>query len=350
MKQRLSKTDRKRKQKKRNKIIKRILLVVIALLLIVAIVGASLFIYYQKKGKDSLKPDLENCEYQEIIEYDGHKYAFNEDVIAFGFLGVDQRDLDNPANSDFVGASDTNIVIAINTVSGEVKLICIPRETVTDIDVYKNGKFIGTQKERLTLAYSYGDGKELSCTNTIDAMSRVLKSVPIQKYYALDLDGIGAINDSIGGVMLKSKIDLPSRNVSAGEVVTLKGDMAESYVRSRSMTDINASFDRTDRQVQYLQSFVSQIMPAVLLNFSTVNKIYNVGTQYSRTNLNASDTTYLASLLISKGTSEFDATVLEGEMKTEKDSAGDNTLHALFTPDDDKLMQIVLDTFYLRID
>lgn len=350
MKTKLSKSDRRKKQQKRNKIIKRIFIILLLLLLIVAVVVASMFFYYQNKGKESLKPDLEDSEYQEIIEYDGHKYKFNEDVVAFAFLGIDRRNFEDAVGTDFVGACDTNIVAAINTVSGEMKLICIPRETVTDIDIYQDGKFIGTEKERLTLAYSYGDGRELSCTNSADAISRVLKNVPVQKYYALDLDGIGAINDAIGGVIVKSKLDFPNQGIEAGKVVTLDGEMAETYVRSRSMTDVQGSFDRTDRQVQYLQSFASQIGPAVMLNFATINQLYNVGTKYSQTNMDISDVTYLASLLMSKGTTDFDAVTLEGEMKTEKDSAGEHTLHALFTPDDDKLMRTVLDTFYLRIE
>ncbi len=345
-----SKIERKKATQKRNRIIKRVLLAILVILLVVAITFASLFFYYRNEGKNSIKPNLaDNTEYHEQIEYNGHLYQYNEDVVSFAFIGVDQRDMEEASKADFVGANDTNIVVAINTVSGTAAMIAIPRETVVDIDIFQNGEYLGIEKERLALAYSYGDGKEKSCQNTVDAISRIMQSVPIEKYYALDLDGIAPINDSIGGVIVKSSVDIPQHDIEAGKVVTLKGDMAESYVRTRSMTDINGSIDRVGRQVQYLESFASQTIPATIINFSTVADLYNTGAQYSQTNMTLSEVTYLASLLRSKGTNHFDTITLEGEMNVEQDSAGEGYMHALFTPDEDFLMQTILDTFYLRI-
>lgn len=349
MSNRLSKSERAKKTKKINKAITRILLVLLIVLLIVAITFGAMLLVYQKQGKASLQPNLEQAEYHETIEYDGKTYQFNEDVVAFAFIGVDQRDMMSIEDTDFVGANDTNIVVAINTKSGEVNMIAIPRETVVEIDKYKNGEYLGIEKDRLALAYAYGDGGEISCQDTMYAMSRALYNIPIEKYYALDLNGIAPVNDSIGGVLLKSDIDMPSYDVAKDDIVTLKGDMAESYVRARSMTDIDASLDRSKRQVQYLQSFADQTFPAVLINFGTIADLYNVASQYSQTNMSLQDVTYMASVLLSKGTNHFEASILEGEMRTEQDSAGENTLHALFTPDDDALMQTVLNTFYLRV-
>lgn len=344
-----SKAERKKAMQKRNRIYKRIVLAILAIILIVAIVFASLFFYYRNEGKNSIKPNLENTEYHEQIEYDGHTYQYNDDVVAFAFIGIDQRDMDEAVGTDFVGANDTNIVVAINTVSGATSMIAIPRETLVDIDIYQNGEYLGIEENRLALAYSYGDGKEQSCQNTVDAISRILQNVPIEKYYVLDLNGIAPINDAIGGVMVKSSIDIPQFGIETDKVVTLKGDMAESYVRARSMTDIEGSIDRIGRQVQYLESFASQTIPAAIINFATVANLYNVGAQYSQTNMTVQEVTYLASLLRSKNVNHFDTVTLDGEMRTEQDTAGERYLHALFTPDDDFLMQTVLDTFYLRI-
>lgn len=349
MKNRFSKSDIIKRTKKRNKVLNRILLVIVVVILVVAITFGTMFLIYQKMGKASFQSAYDNVEYHEQIEYDGKTYQFNEDVISFAFIGVDQRTMESVENTDFVGANDTNIVVAINTKSGEVNMIAIPRETVVDIDKYRKGEYLGTEKDRLALAYAYGDGRELSCMDTVYAMSRVLYNVPIEKYYALNLSGIAPINDSIGGVLLQSQCDLPQYSVKTDDIITLKGDMAESYVRARSMTDIDASLERSNRQVQYLQSFADQTFPAVLVNFGTIADLYNVGAEYSQTNMSLQDVTYMASVLLSKGTNHFDATVLEGEMKTEQDSAGEGNLHALFTPSEDELMQTILDTFYLRI-
>lgn len=350
MRNKKSASDRKRATKKRNKIIKNIFLILLCIILIFAIVVGETFFYLQKKGRDSITPDLENnTTYLEEIEYNGHTYTYNEDMISFVFVGVDRREMLMVDQTDFVGANDADIVVAINTKSGEATMIAIPRDTQVDVDIYQNDKFLGQEKTQLYLSYAYGDGAELSCQNATTSISRVLKNIPIEKYYALDLDGIAPINNSIGGVMLKSKMDMPQYDVTAGEIVTLKDDMAESYVRSRSMTDINATLDRTDRQVQYLQSFANQTFPAVLIDFGTINDLYSVGSQYSQTNMSIGDVTYMASLLLSKGTDRFDAKILEGTVSAEQDSAGEGIMHTQFTPDEDKLMQLVLDTYYLKI-
>lgn len=342
-------SEARKATKKRNKIVLSILAFVLAaVILFVAVVGVTL-LCLKKQGRTNLTPDYDASDYMEEIEYGGHTYAYNKDVIAFAFVGVDKYEMENIKETEFVGANDADIVVVINTVSGKVNMIAIPRETVVDIDIYQNGEFIGQDKKQICLSYSYGDGSTLSCENATTSISRLLKNVPIEKYYALDMSGISAINDSIGGVIVKSQIDMPKYDVTAGQVVTLKGDMAEAYVRSRSSTDIDSSYQRTQRHVQYLQYFSNQTFSSVALDFGTVADLYNVGAQYSQTNMTVGDVTYMASLLMSKGTNSFSATTLKGEMKKEADSAGEGIYHALFYPDEEDLMQTVLDNFYLRV-
>jgi hypothetical protein len=112
--------------------------------------------------------------------------------------------------------------------NGEIKLLPFLRHMV-DIDIFsKNGKFIGTENRQLCLAYAYGDGGESSCTNVTTAMSRILKNVPVEKYFALDLAGIAQLNDAIGGVTVESLYDFPNQGVYKGQVVTITGDFAET--------------------------------------------------------------------------------------------------------------------------
>ena len=51
---------------------------------------------------------------------------------------------------------------------------------------------------------SYGDGKELSCELTVDAVSRLLLDTPIPYYAALNLDGIAALTVRLYGVTGKA--------------------------------------------------------------------------------------------------------------------------------------------------
>lgn len=293
----------------------------------------------------------DDIQYQETIEYKGHTYKYNDDIFSMAFLGVDQRTLETADNTDFVGATDADIVVTVNTKTGETKVIAIPRDTMVDVDMWtSSGIFLRTQNTQLCLAYAYGDGGEKSCTNAVDAISRVLYNVPIQKYYALDLDGIAPLNDAIGGVTVKSIYDLPNYNVKYGDTVTLVGDMAEAYVRTRDMDNINASLNRTDRQMQYVQAFAQQSVPAVVKDFSTISRLYNTASKYSQTNLTLNNATYVGSLLLSKGVTEFESYTLKGEMKASEDALLPDVVHAEFYPDEDNLMQTVLDVFYTQID
>ena len=294
---------------------------------------------------------MANSNYQETIEYKGHTYKYNEDILAIGFMGIDQREMKTSKETSFVGAADADIVIAIDSKTGTTKAISIPRDTMVDIDIYTtSGVFLRTQKAQLCLAYAYGDGSEKSCRNTVDAMSRILLGVPITKYYALDLDGIKPLNDAVGGVTVQSLYDFEEQGIKKGDTVTLHGDMAELYVRERGMEDINASLNRVERQTQYVKAYASQVVPSAMKDFGIVRQLYNTASDFSQTNITMSNVTYAGTLLLSKGVTDFETRTIKGEMKASKDPVLEGVVHAEFYPDEDDVTAAVIDTFYTRID
>lgn len=331
------------------RIIKRIVLVLIIIALILGIVAGSTFAILRHIGQQSITPT--STGYEEIIEYNGKRYKYNKNVFAMAFLGIDQQELKTSDETDFVGASDSMIVLTVDLKTGKAKAIALPREIMTEMNTFdeETGEFRQEETHQLYLAYAYANGGEQSCQNALNSIRRVLLNVSIDKYFALDLDGIKALNDAVGGVILKSKIDNKQMGLESGKVVTLKGDMAETYVRSRSITEVTGSLDRLDRQVQYVESFVSQVAPAVMTDFSTIQRLYNVGSQYSQTNLSLANLTYLASFLTSKGTVSFDTYTIDGKMDSYMDDKYEDQAHAAFYPDQDSIMQTVLDVFYTRI-
>lgn len=331
------------------RILKRLVLVLIVLALIVGIVAGCTFGILKHIGKNSIVPT--STGYEEIIEYNGKRYKYNKNIFAMAFLGIDQEELKTSDETDFVGASDAMIVLTVDLKTGKAKAIALPREIMTDMKTYdeKTGEFRQEENHQLYLAYAYANGGEQSCNNAVDTIRRVLMNVSIDKYFALDLAGIKPLNDAVGGVILKSKMDNDSIGVKSGQVVTLKGDMAETYVRSRSVTEVTGSLDRLDRQVQYVESFVSQVAPAVMTDLTTVQRLYTVGSQYSQTNMSLANLTYLASFLTSKGTVNFDTYTIDGKMDSYKDDKFDDQYHAAFYPDETSIMETVLEVFYTRI-
>lgn len=342
-----------KKKKKKLPLALRIIIAILAVLMAIILIITGTFFYLRYQGEKNIMPTVtEQTDYDETIEYNGHTYKFNENVFSVAFIGVDQEELKTVDSADFVGAADADIVLTVDKQTGKAKVIAIPRDTMVDIDIYSESNiFLRTQRAQLCLAYSYGDGAEQSCQNSITAMSRILHNVPIQKYFALDLDGIAPLNDAIGGVEISSSLyDFPDLGIKQGDSVTLKGEMAQTYVRTRSLDNINASLNRTDRQVQYIKAYAAQLVPAVMKDFSVISDLYSTAASYSRTNLTLSNATYVASLMLSKGVTSFETYTLKGEMKASDDPILEDVVHAEFTPDEDNLMQTVLDVFYTQID
>lgn len=328
--------------------------VVISLVLIFALLvggtGSAYFILLNQ-GKNDLTSVAEaNKNYKETISYNGHNYQYNTNLINIAFMGIDERyyEVRDALN---LGCADADMLAVIDTQTGEMKVISLPRDTMVDIDIYSdNGVFLTTKNVQLTLSYSYGDGGEQSCKNVTKAMSRILYGVPIDKYFALNLEGIKPINDAVGGVTLTALYDIPNAGITKGKEVTLKGDMAEAYVRSRDMDRATAAYERGERQMQYVKAFANQVLGAVKSDFNVVSDLYNTATKYSQTNITLNNATYLAQLMLSKNITGFESYSLTGETTLHPLPSNPAIINAQFVPDEDALMELVLEVFYTQVD
>lgn len=322
---------------------------VLLLVVVIGIVGTFLFI--EQKGKNSFTNVTTQTNYEEVIEHEGHKYVYNKDVVAIAFIGVDKRELGTGDAIGTAGQADADIVLTVDTKTGRAKAISIPRDTMVDVDLYsENNIFLRNENMQLCLSFAYGDGKASSANNVTTSISRILYNVPINKYFVLDLDGIAPINDAIGGVTVESLYNFENLGIKVGDKVHLTGNLTESYVRQRDMQTIDASLNRTARQTQYIKAFANQLVPAVLNDFSIVSRLYNTAADYSTTNLDLSNVTYLASLLVSKGVRDFETETLQGEMKESQRTDYADYVYAEFYPDEKLTLETVLDTFYTQVD
>lgn len=339
-----------KKKKKKLPLIARILIALIVIVLVVGAIVAGTFMLLQHNGKKDLVVNKPDTGYEETIEYNGHTYVFNEDKVAFAFLGVDKEQFG--LKNDQVGTAgqaDADIVGVVDTKTGKIDIITIPRDTMVDIDLYSaDGGFLRTEQMQLCLSYAYGDGAEKSCNNVTTALSRILLNVPIEKYFALELAGIAPLNDAIGGVTVESLYDFKDEGIKKGDKVTIKGDFAETYVRKRNMDNIEASLNRTDRQIQYIRAYADQLLPAVKNDFSTVSRLYNTAMKYSQTNISVEDVTYMASFIMSKGITGYTQHKIKGEMRASEKK--NDYVFAEFYPDENSILETVIECFYTQVD
>lgn len=351
------KSSRKQKapRKKRGPLIAVLIIFGILVLLLATAVGA--YFYLNKKGEAQLKknqsiasitaPEEATSEDDgKTIVYNGAKYKYNEDNINILFMGVD-RDMQDTGEKVIGenGQADVLIWAALDSKTGHLSLINISRDAMVDVNKYNvEDKYLGTDKMQLCLAYSYGDGKEKSCENTLQSVSRLMYGMPVNAYIAIDYSAIAPLNDAIGGVTVNVLEDLTQSDSSlkAGETVTLHGEQAQTYVRSRNTEVLDSNNQRMERQKQYIDAFLQQAISQTKKNLTLPVTLYNDVSDYMVTNISASEVTHLATLMIQNGVSGGDILTVPGEV-----TQGD--VYAEFNPDDKELYKLILSVFYKEI-
>ena len=173
---------RKRRLRKWQKISLGIITALVSLIVIMLI--AIVFMYFagqnallDNSGLNINVPDFaESTDNGQYIIYKGHKYKYNDRVTNILCMGSD-RDADliriSEAEGDYAtgGQADSLFIASLNVDTGDIKMVDISRETMTEVNVYtSSGKAAGTRNEQICLAYAYGDGEETSCQNELVAV------------------------------------------------------------------------------------------------------------------------------------------------------------------------------------
>lgn len=328
------------------------ILVGILLFLLCLIIGiAAAFFIMRYNGEHSLLnydnlnvevPDeLDYEDNGRVVYYKGERYEFNTRIATILFMGIDKREMETGAIAGTGGQADALYLLTYDTTTGKIKILCLNRDSMTDISRYDEaGVYYDTSEAQLCLAYAYGDGQQLSAENQVTAVERFIYNVPINAYYAIDLSALKILNDDIGGVTLTPQYTFKS--FTKGLEITIKGDMAEEFVRYRDYTLLDDNLRRMACQRQYINAFANQIVPAIKNDYSVPMKLYEDTSQYTVTNISASDLTYLASTLALKY-SGIELITTTGEYKDVPDDE-----FAQFIVDKTDLFETVLDLFYVK--
>lgn len=316
----------------------RTLLIVLLVIGAVAAAGWGFVNHSVNQGKKKIEEKTEKVikAKGDTITYNGKKYELNKHMATVAFIGFDGRDNDDGTQK---GQSDTVMVVALNTDTGEARGIVIPRDSMVAVDTYSNGSFAGQVTEQLCLQFAYGTDGDNSSALTAAAASRVLDNIPVDYYYTLNIEGVAPINDSIGGVTLVPTQTVPGTSVVEGQETTLFGTTAEKYVQWRDTTNLTSSLDRTARQVSYVQAFASKVLSSAKSNPAMLISLYQAMGDYTWTNLGLDEFSYLATTMLEHGLTSFDVVTLQGTMQQ-----GDT--FAEFYLDQDNVKQTVVDTFY----
>lgn len=321
---------------------KNIIVFIISIVVILAIFAVAFAMKNNSKEEKNTSSELQQ-ESENYISYNGQKYQHNDHIRTYLYMGIDK---DGPVTEaeDSVsgGQSDAMFLIVVDSEKKTISVLSINRNTMTDVDVYdKDGKFVETRELQICLQHGFGDGMRTSCQRSVDAVSNLLYGEPVSGYIAMNMDAMPMMNDSVGGVTVEVLDDLtsPSRNVSLhkGETVTLNGDEAYVYLRSRDINEFDSATERLNRQMQYIQAFVKQ---AKSKNAATLVSAYDAITDYIVTNVDVPN-------LVNKLTTyEFD----DSRMYTIPGETQMGEQYEEYHVDEDALYQLMLDIFYKPVE
>ncbi len=198
------------------------------------------------------------------IEYNGEKYYQRKDLTTMLVMGLDKNERPedtkgyiNHYQSDFLA------LLIIDEDAKKVDLLHLNRDTMTKIRrLGIGGGAAGSFTGQLALAHTYGSGGSDSCLNAVKAVSTLLKGIKIDHYASFTMDAVAVINDALGGVTLTVMDDMTAIDPSfvKGQELTLKGEQALKYVRSRGGLDDSSNLRRMERQQQYMEALYSKIM------------------------------------------------------------------------------------------
>lgn len=274
------------------------------------------------------------------IKYGGKTYLLNEDVMTVTFIGFkdESDDSDNyMADAIYIAAIDSN--------TGKTTVLGVSRDTMLDVSVYSSdGKYIDTEKAQLSYAYSYGNDEVTGGANVNTSLTRLFFGLPLNNYFAIDLEALEDLNDAIGGVTLTSKMDFVSKEtgeqIHAGDKVTLMGEDVRTYVQSRDITVLDSNNTRMERQQQYIMAFMQSIVPAAKKDIGTITRLYGVVSDNADTTIDLPKVTYLATAALTrmKDAKEIEYVTLKGKIK-----AGE---HAEMYLSDKDVLETMLKVFY----
>lgn len=329
----------RREQKKKKRIL------VVSGITAAAVLAGGIFLWSQlpkqtritavSSGSDGVSPE------EERVEYKGPVYKYNDHLSNFLFLGIDTRDPVSSYSTQFdAGQADSVFLVSMDRVTEQLKALVIPRDTITEIEVFNpSGKSLGHTKDHINIQYAFGDGKENSCQLMKTAVSRLLGGIPIEKYCAVNMDGIPLLADAVGGI----PVTVPDNSLvekdptfTEGAQVTLTADNTEMFVRYRDISQSGSAIVRQERQKVFMKAFIEKAQQKAAQDASFVVDIYEQLQPYMVTNMGND---LFAKLLAASAGSSLEAQTVPGE-------AAEGEAFDEYHVKEEELTELLMDMFY----
>lgn len=238
----------------------------------------------------------------DVVTINGVKCKPNWDVQTYLFIGEDARGTkERKTESDGTGQSDVLELLVIDTKKNIYHKLPINRDTITDVkSLDDDGSYLATTKTQIALAHAKGDGMELSCENTVDAVSNMLYGIRIDGYISLNIDSIKILNHLAGGVPVTIEDDFSQSDPSLvkGKTITLTDDQALHYVHDRMNVGDGTNECRMRRQKAYIDALFPLYKEKLQANSGFINDFYNELSDYMVTDMSVGEMGNVANMIL----------------------------------------------------
>lgn len=278
-----------------------------------------------------------------LLEYDGNTYQYRDnDFVNILLLGVDRESIDaSGADVRGNGQADFLLLLTIDQAAKTVTPVQLDRDTITPVQIYGAlGNPAGFRDMQICLSYAFGATPKIRSENTGKAVSDLLGGIEIDHYLAMDMNGMAALNDALGGITVTLEEDFSDLDpaMTAGTTLTLRGQQAEYFLRGRRNIGDGRNTSRMARQRQFMDEAVRVLTERMDADSNYVNELLEKLDAYLYTD---TEQGVLANLAVSYGKYErTEIRTLEGTHTVSEDGFME------FYPDPESLKALLLDIYF----
>lgn len=314
-------------------------MIVVSVLIAVAVVLVALQFLWEPLTSGPYDEFVD--ETRQTIRYNGKWYVYNDDIETILVMGLDKYESqvqEGSYNNDM--QADFLTLLILDKGEDKATALHLNRDAMAQMNILGlKGEKLGSTTAQLALAHTYGSGGKDSGKNTADAVSGFLYDVSVDHYLSLTMDAVKVLNDLVGGVSVEVLDDFSSVDpqLVKGAKVTLKGEQALTYVRTRQGIGDETNEQRMKRQQQYMNELLALVTHKVDTDENFITRAALDVSDYI-----ISDCTVEQLKRISSFVSDYKVTEIksiEGESKK-----GEKFME--FYPDEDKLQELIIELFF----
>lgn len=270
----------------KKKILRRKVITLVVVLVLLAVLGAVAYRFLDQRQIGSGESTGEAIN---VVKIGGKDYRAKTRVKSYLFMGIDKETQEETGDGLTAGQCDVLQLVVIDQNANTYAILPINRDTITEVkSLDDDGSVLAETEMQIALAHANGDGGEVSCENTVDAVSNYLNGQKIDGYAALNMDAIGVINHLAGGVTVTIEDDFSEEDPSLkmGETIKLDDEQAVHYVRGRMDVGDGTNENRMKRQSTYMNAVSDIFKQKMSEDEGFVMEVYDALQDYMVTDIN----------------------------------------------------------------